>query len=173
MKDRFVSWLEISGHVQELARQIALSKWRPDIIVGVTRGGAIPAVMLSHYFKCQMVGLSVSLRDYQNTPWNSGPESNCWLPEDATNGCQILIVDDINDSGNTINWIKKDWESSAPEVANLWHKGIRTAMLFNKPTSKAELEIDYVSEEIHPDNCDQWIIFEYEAWWRNYPQFKS
>ena len=47
-------------------------------------------------------------------------ESNTWMSEDAygypgsdtdENKKNILIVDDINDTGATFNWIKEDWES--------------------------------------------------------------
>jgi len=166
MKKRYVSWQELTGHVQEIARQIALSQWKPDIIVGVARGGAIPAIMLSQYFNCKMVGLDVTLRDNTDYPWTSGPEVNCWLPEDASNGCQVLIVDDINDSGATLNWIYKDWNSSIGKTELPWHKGIRTAVLFEKPTSKSVLNVTYVSEEIAADNCDDWITFPWEEFWK-------
>jgi uncharacterized protein len=166
MKKRYVDWKELTGHVQEIARKITLSGWKPDIIVGITRGGAIPAVMLSQYFNCKMVGLDVSLRDHTNYPWTSGPEVNCWLPEDASNGCKILIVDDINDSGATLNWIHKDWSSSMGNIELPWNQGIRTAVIFDKPTSKFELLVDYFGEEIDADMCDQWIVFPYEEFWK-------
>jgi len=82
--------------VNDLARQISLSDWRPDYIVGLTRGGAIPAVMLSHYFGIPCETLKVSLRD------GGSCESNLWMAEDAYEGKNILVVDDINDSGATI-----------------------------------------------------------------------
>jgi GLPGLI family protein len=55
--------------------------------------------------------LKVSLRDGDDT------ESNLWMAEDAANPIiesrkNILIVDDINDSGATLNWIMDDWASS-------------------------------------------------------------
>jgi hypoxanthine phosphoribosyltransferase len=94
-------------HVQNIIDQVAADKWNPDIIVGVSRGGVLPAAMISHKLKARMVCLHVALRDDDD-----GPESNLWLPEEARDGTKILIVDDINDSGATINWIKEDWTSS-------------------------------------------------------------
>ena len=52
--------------------------------------------------------LDVRLRDADGI----GPESNAWLAEFAGNGKNILIVDDINDTGATFEWIKNDWHSS-------------------------------------------------------------
>jgi xanthine phosphoribosyltransferase len=116
MHKRTISWTEYQGLVGKLARDISVSGWRPDYIVGITRGGALPAVMLSHYLDIPMHTLKVSLRDHQDT------ESNCWMAEDALGDPladansvfkNILIVDDMNDSGATINWIIEDWQSSA------------------------------------------------------------
>ena len=74
----FVSWDEYRGLVAEIARQISVDNWRPDYIVGITRGGLSAAVMLSHYFDVPMEALKVSLR-------SSDPscESNTWMAEDA------------------------------------------------------------------------------------------
>jgi len=50
MEKRKVSWTEFQGLVANICRDISLSNWRPDYIVGITRGGLLPAVMISQYF---------------------------------------------------------------------------------------------------------------------------
>jgi hypoxanthine phosphoribosyltransferase len=45
---------ELNGLVAKLCRDIVLSGWRPDYIVGLTRGGLVPAVMISHYLNVPM-----------------------------------------------------------------------------------------------------------------------
>ena len=100
----------VKAWIHEIIRDMAKDEWRPDYIVGLTRGGLVPAAMLSHYLDVPMHTLKVSLRDD-----NSGPESNLWMAEDAygVNDAEpknILIVDDINDSGASINWIINDWK---------------------------------------------------------------
>ena len=94
MKKTFVSWSQAQAQVQEILRQMWLSNWRPDYVVGITRGGLIPATMISQYLGCPMHALQVSLRDGENC------ESNLWMAEDAFGygqdaGRNILIVDDI------------------------------------------------------------------------------
>ena len=64
--------------IHEILRKMNQDGWRPDYIVGLTRGGLIPAVMLSHYLEVPMHTLKVSLRDDEG-----GPESNLWMAEDA------------------------------------------------------------------------------------------
>ena len=66
------------GLVSQIGRKIATSGWRPDYVVGITRGGLYPALLLSHYLDVPMQTLSVQLRDS-----TMGPESNLWMAEDA------------------------------------------------------------------------------------------
>lgn len=170
--------------VHSIIRQMEKDKWRPDYIVGLTRGGLIPATMLSHYLNIPMETLKVSLRDD-----TQGPESNLWMPEDAigyvpedirvANGGwmhlvsrrkNILIVDDINDSGATLSWIKQDWESSVAGVCdtaewnNIWGRNVRIAVCINNTASEFK-DVDYSSLEINKLDDPQWIVFPWEAWW--------
>ena len=129
MEKRKVSWAEFQGLVAKICRDISLGTWRPDYVVGITRGGLLPAVMISQYFNIPCETLKVSLRD------NGGEhatESNLWMSEDAfgypiydlmvsdSGKKNILVVDDINDSGATINWILNDWQSSCLPDDERW-----------------------------------------------------
>ena len=69
----------VKNGVQEILRQMHLDNFRPDYVVGITRGGLFPAIMISHYLKVPMHALDVSLRDNVQ----GGPESNCWMAADA------------------------------------------------------------------------------------------
>ena len=105
MNKVYYTWQQVEGAVLDIARQMFAHDWKPEYIVGLTRGGLVPANLLSQYTGIPMHTLNVSLRDS-----NSG-ESNLWMAEDAFKGKKILIVDDINDTGATIDWIKQDWPS--------------------------------------------------------------
>jgi xanthine phosphoribosyltransferase len=127
MKKRTVTWAEHQGLVSKICRDITVSGWRPDYVVGLTRGGLLSAVMISHYLEVPCETLKVSLRD------ENFLETNCWMAEDAfgheiydpmSSGSgkkNILIVDDINDQGTTINWILKDWQSSCFPDDERWY----------------------------------------------------
>lgn len=143
---------------------MALDPWRPDYVVGLTRGGLTPANLISQYLECPMECLKVSLRDDA-----SPPEHNCWMAEDAFQGKQILIVDDINDSGATLAWIKQDWQDSAltghPDWDTVWNNTVRFAVLINNEASEYK-HIDYSAVEINKANDDAWIVFPWEDWWK-------
>ena len=176
MKKIYHSWQDVERQVQEILRQIQLSAWRPNYVVGLTRGGLVPANLISQYLDCSMETLKVSLRD------GGEPESNSWMAEDAFGGYtdpenpkrylhkNILIVDDINDSGATLNWIKQDWMSSChptnPMWAQIWQEHVKVAVLYDNESSKSELNIDYSAVTINKAEEDQWIVFPWETWWK-------
>ena len=164
MKKVYVSWNDAQKQVQELVRQMWLDRWTPDYVVGITRGGLIPANLISQYLDCRMETLQVRLRDGVEDEC----ESNFWMAEDAANSKNILIVDDINDSGATLNWIKKDWESGirAADWNAIWGSNVRIATLYDNETSKCAMDINYSAEIINKHNDPQWIVFPWEEWWK-------
>lgn len=162
--DRYV------GLVNEICRQIATSDWRPDYVVGITRGGLLPAVMISHYFNVACNTLKVSLRE------GSDCESNLWMAEDALGhnldqAKNILIVDDINDTGQTLNWIHLDWPSGCfpqdPRWRTVWGKNVRVAVVVDNLSSECNLPISYHGMSIDKSREDIWVNFPYESWWRS------
>lgn len=150
--------------VSKICRDITLSGWYPDYIVGITRGGLLPGVMLSHYFNVPMHSLGVSLRDS-----TLGPESNCWMSEDAFEGKKILIVDDINDTGATLNWIINDWQSSClpsdPKWKTIWNNNVKFAVIVDNLSSDCNVKMDYFGFEVNKAENNVWIDFPYEDWW--------
>ena len=167
------------GLVSQIGRKIATSGWRPDYVVGITRGGLYPALLLSHYLDVPMQTLSVQLRDS-----TMGPESNLWMAEDAfgyhrvddmvghSNPAlrkNILLVDDINDSGETFNWIMKDWQDSCmlndPAWSNVWNNNVKFAVTIDNLASKCHVKMDFAGKEINKQETPEWIVFPWEEWW--------
>lgn len=108
--------------------------------------------------------LKVSLRDADHC------ESNLWMAEDAFKGKNILIVDDINDSGETLNWVKYDWESGchadSDKWLNVWNHNVKFATIVNNDYSKFE-DVDYSAVHINKFEEPCWIVFPWEEWWKN------
>jgi len=193
MNKLIISQQEFNGFVNKICRDILISGWRPDYIVGITRGGLIPAVMISQYLNIPMHTLGVSLRD------GDGGESNLWMAEDALGPNSreryienpvdvagileaasdlleqgatyknILIVDDINDSGATFNWIMNDWRSGCfPEDDSwdeVWNNNVKFAVIIDNLSSQCKVKMDYVGKEINKAENDVWVDFPWEDWW--------
>jgi hypoxanthine phosphoribosyltransferase len=81
---------------------------------------------------------------------------------------KILIVDDINDSGATLNWIKDDWQSGClPDAVDwnyVWNNNVRFAVLINNEASEFR-DPDYVGKIINKMEKDEWCVFPWENWW--------
>jgi hypoxanthine phosphoribosyltransferase len=156
--------------------------WHPDYIIGITRGGNVPATILSNMLNIRCEALKVSLRDDEQ-----GPESNLWMAEDAfgyvsqeeqkilksrwdvNKRKNILIVDDINDTGATFNWIKKDWESGClPNEDNAWNSvwngdiaNVRFAVLTENLSSEFD-GVSYSCDEVNKAEEDIWLVYPWE-----------
>jgi len=182
IKKHYYSWQDVENACTNIALQMYKDNWRPDYIVGITRGGNVPATILSNMLGVRCEALKVSLRDDEQ-----GPESNCWMSEDAfgynypketgVTGARwdtklrknILIVDDINDTGATFNWIKQDWMSSClPNEDNGWNSvwngdlaNVRFATLTNNDASEFD-DVRYTCHEINKAEEDVWLVYPWE-----------
>ena len=163
MKKIYYTWPQIEGACLELARQLNADNWKPDYIVGIGRGGLIPANLLSQYTGIKMSSLDISLRDGGDTV------SNCGMAEDAYDGKNILVVDDINDTGATFNWIMNDWPSICHPQAirwpGVWNDNVKFAVVVDNLASKCNVKMDFVGMEVNKAEKDVWIEFPYEEWW--------
>ncbi len=177
-KKHFYSWNDVEKMCQAIVTQMYKDNWRPDYIVGITRGGNIPATIISNMIRVPCEALKVSLRD------GGDCESNCWMSEDAfgyvpleeqetyksrwdtARRKNILIVDDINDSGATFNWIVNDWRSSClpgEDVGwnTVFEHNVRFAVLTNNHSSEFD-KVSYYGHEVNKFEEDLWLVYPWE-----------
>lgn len=180
----YISWDQLLNYTQDILRQLQNDNWQPDYVVGITRGGLVPANLISQYLGCRMETLKVKLRDAAE---GEACETNCWMPEDAVGYVphdspdrasgfttrpslrkKILIVDDINDSGATLDWIKRDWVGGClpddSEWNTVWGNNVRTAVIVNNEGSNFK-NVDYCARSINKNEYPEWIVFPWENWW--------
>lgn len=176
IKKKYYDYVHIHDMVNKISFQMYKDSWRPDYIVGLTRGGLIPAVIMSNTLNIPMHTLKVNLRDHVE-----GSESNLWMAEDAFGyggsfedkpvideykQKNILIVDDINDTGATLDWIINDWQSSclpnSPHWADVWGNNVRFAVLVDNLSSNFSRKVNYSAKEINKAEEDVWIVYPWE-----------
>ena len=100
-KTRNVGWIEIERYVIKIANSIKRSGKKYSSIYGIPRGGLIPAVLLSH-------------------------KLNLPLADELKNDKKMLIVDDISDSGKTLEKIKA--KNNKNDIATIFVRRGSTVM---------------------------------------------
>ena len=147
MNKLWYSWEEMRRDVNVLARDIVLDNFDPVVIVGLSRGGLTPGVMLSHWFKKPFKSVASALRDF--------PEWEEYLPRPTDK--RVLIVDDICDSGETFQRMSSHITKKANGV------DVRFATLWWN--NECDFEPKYYVREIAKDSTNTWVHFPWEQWW--------
>ena len=107
----FVSSDSIRNNALKMAHRILQDGFIPDVIYVSLRGGAYVANVLSEYFKLArkdvhpVLYAAVVARSYSDIRCHSRVMVDGWTysPEHLRHGDRILLVDDIFDTGRTIN----------------------------------------------------------------------
>ncbi|MEA3373358.1 MAG: phosphoribosyltransferase family protein [Campylobacterota bacterium] len=120
--------------------------YQPDLIVAIARGG----MMLG-----QVMGYGLGVRNVQTIHVESY-DGDCQRDSvsvygscDLSNAKRVLIVDDIVDSGETLQAVLETLQRSSPDVQ------IKTAALFYKSTAS-------VSPDFKVREATEWIGFFWE-----------
>lgn len=141
------NWEYIYGRCRAVADQVKDTEFEPDVVVALARGGWFAGRCL-----CDFLGLddltSLKMEHYVGTAKQSGePEIRYPMPEGAVEGKDVLIIDDIADTGGSI-------ERAYEYVTERDPNDVRTATVQLLGTS--EFEPDYVGE--HLDEW-AWVVY--------------
>lgn len=152
---------QMAHDLKDIARQAMLDNFRPDYVVGIARGGVVPATMMSHYYQVPLITLNLSLRDQKV----EGAVDYAAIRSMLLSDKKLLLIDDICDSGDTLAMVVNNLETLLNGQANTKMENLRTAVLWNN-VAQDVYEADYVGREISRADDERWIIFPYEEWWK-------
>lgn len=146
------SYHQIHTACSNLQAKMQQDNIKIDYILGLTRGGLLPAVILSHLLNVKMIPIEFSSYDGEG----SNRESE-WYSNDVhylqnlidPNSC-VLIVDEIVDSGNTLLEL-------ISELTNMGFKSYSSALYVR---NNSIIKPDYYNWQI---NTDMWITFPWEC----------
>ena len=142
-----LTWAVFGEASRNLSEQIVESGWFPDLIVGVARGGLIPAGAIGYAIGVKAMG-AINVEFYTDIgqtldePVILSPQ----LDTDSLKGKKVLVVDDVADSGKTLDLVVNLLKETADEV--------RSAVIYTKPKTIFEPDFSW-------KKTDQWINF---AW---------
>ena len=133
------------------AKLVEDTEWKPDYIIGIGRGGLVPAVFLSH-----AIGLPTLSVDYSSQVKDFADEPLVKLAGRSRAGERLLFLDDINDSGRTIAHLR-----GALRAAEAVPGSIRFATLIDNLSSAERVE--YYARTIDRTVTKDWFVFPWEA----------
>ncbi len=141
------TWDQIYDMLLDLAGHIRKDGFRPDIIVGISRGGWPPARVLSDLLSNPNLA-NVRAEFYLGIA-EAGLEPILTQPVSVkTRGKKILIVDEVADTGKSLKMVKE-------HIVQDGAKEVKTVTVFYKPWSIAKP--DYFAKE-----TSDWIVFPWE-----------
>jgi uncharacterized protein len=144
-----MSWTDLGTGARDLAQAVADDGYRPDIILGIARGGLLIGGALGY-------ALAVKNTFTMNVEFYTGIDERLDMPmilppvPDLVDFAdfKVLIADDVADTGATLELVKEFCEGKVAEV--------RCAVLYEK--SRSIVKCEYVWRR-----TDLWITFPWSA----------
>ena len=145
-----ISEAEIEERVSELAEQISADYERKGnlVLVGVLKGAFIFLADLSRRLTIPRTIEFIAVSSYGDSNVSSGAVRLVMDVRGNIDGCHVVIVEDIVDTGHTLVYLKELLESHHPA-------SIRTCALVHKAgRTEVDVKIDYLGFEIG----DDWVV---------------
>ena len=147
MEILYLEWSKVDEAIWTMC-DIIKREYEFDVIVGISRGGLIPAVRISHIFDNKRL-LLMEAKYYKDIGVRDDkPKISLAFKKEDVTGKKVLLVDDVADTGGTLAAVKEHIESLSP-------KELKVAVVASKP-------ISIVKPDYTVFNTDKWIIFPWE-----------
>ncbi len=143
-----LTWDEIEKHCEVLCNKIERSGFKPEIIVGIARGGWTPARILSDMLNIDEL-FTMRIKFYTSIDKRARKPAIVYPVPVSLEGKRVLLVDDIADTG----------ESLELAMHHLKEKGatdIFTVTLVKKPRTK-------VTPDLFVVETSAWVVFPWEV----------
>jgi hypoxanthine phosphoribosyltransferase len=142
------TWNQIYDMLLDLANKIQGDGYKPDVIIGIARGGLVPARILSDFLETPELAI-IQIEYYVSiAQTRQEPILKRSLHTQITDK-KALLVDDVSDTGKSLQLAKNHLQQQDA-------KEIKTATLYAKPETITK-----------PDYCEKqtshWIVFPWDA----------
>lgn len=144
-----LTWAELGEVTDHLARQVADSGFRPDVVIAIARGGLVIAGSMTYALDVKLVD-AINVEFYVDVN-ETRPDPILLAPmlDSASIAEQkILVVDDVADTGRTLALVLKLLRGFGADV--------RSAVLYHKPRS-------IMTPDFFWRHTDAWIDFPWSA----------
>jgi len=147
-KSKYFGTEDLIDSLNKIFEQIKNSNWTPEIIISINRGGCVPGIYLSHRLNLNHKVIDIQFRD------SNRPPDFKMVKQKIKKFDNILLVDDINDSGKTLKTIY--------DLINAYSKNIYNATLIYNQESN--IKTDFYGKIIRRSKDKNWYVFPWEKW---------
>lgn len=144
-----LTWQRFGDASRELAQIIVDSGFDPEIVIAVARGGMLPGGALTYAMGTKLTD-AINVEFYTDVH-ETLPDPVLLAPmldTDSIQGKRVLVVDDVADSGRTLDLVIKLLEGFGADV--------KSAVIYCKPTTIVEPDFAWA-------RTDKWIVFPWSA----------
>ena len=142
------TWNQIYDMLLDLANKIQGDGYKPDVIIGIARGGLVPARILSDFLETPELAI-IQIEYYVSiAQTRQEPILKRSLHTQITDK-KALLVDDVSDTGKSLQLAKNHLQQQGA-------KEIKTATLYAKPQTITKP--DYYEKQ-----TSHWIVFPWDA----------
>jgi hypoxanthine phosphoribosyltransferase len=144
----FPTWNQIYEMLLSQAQKILAQNYRPDIVIGIARGGLIPALILADLLETSEFA-TIQIEFYVDiNQTNSEPTLKQPLTAIVAHK-KVLVVDDIADSGESLKLAKTHLQDQGASK-------IKTATLYQKPQSTT-------TPDFYEKQTTNWVVFPWDT----------
>lgn len=148
-----VDYAQYHRLIDQVVHAVECAEFQPDLILGVSRGGLFLADGLSRALRKPMAVIAASsYRDSGGTAQGELQISSTIASVVPVAG-KVLLVDDLADSGHTLEALCAHLQSFCPQITQL-----KTAVVWVKPFSV--FKPDFAAEYLE---SDAWIVQPFET----------
>ncbi|WP_105616786.1 hypoxanthine phosphoribosyltransferase [Vallitalea okinawensis] len=161
--DVLISQEELTARIKELGEQISKDYEGKELtLICVLKGGVMFMVDLAKEITVPLTMDFMAVSSYGNEKVSSGIVKIVKDLDEPIEGKNLLIVEDIIDSGRTLHYLVNILKERKPE-------SIKICTLLDKPEQRVvDVEVDYVGFTI-PDKFVLGYGLDYEQFLRNIP----
>ena len=141
------SWDEIYDMLTGLAGRVKKSGFKPDVIVGVSRGGWPPARVMSDLLENQNLA-NIKVVFYKDIGVRNKKPVITQPVSSAIYRKQVLVVDDVSDTGHSLRVVSNHLHEKGA-------RGVKVCTLYFKPKS-------IFIPDFYARKTSKWVIFPWE-----------
>ncbi|MCY3412211.1 MAG: phosphoribosyltransferase [Candidatus Heimdallarchaeota archaeon] len=143
------NWQQAYDDCYYLYEKIRESSFEPEIVIGVARGGWIPARLIADFFFIKSTA-NIKAEAYQLMGQLDVEAKITQALSADIKDKRVLVVDDVADSGATL-------EAVLEQIRSLQPREVKTAMLYYKPRSS-------VVPDFFIHETTAWILFSWSIY---------